>query len=78
MGLRTQPFIDWHLIGQAVAASSAVSVRSGTGGKDAEKPHKLVAKIVPAHRETVGCNSPHWVLLKAHQEGLGASEPLGL
>lgn len=69
---------DLRNAGQAQRASSAAYVKSGTGGIDAEKPQMLVAKIVPAHRTTVGCNSPYWVLLKAHQEGLGAPEPFGL
>lgn len=36
-----------------------------------------MAKIAPLDRTAVGCKRPHWVLLKAHQERLGAPEPLG-
>ena len=38
-------------------ASTAIKVRSGTGGKDPEIPQIEVAKIVPLDRMTVGCNS---------------------
>lgn len=60
-----------------LAASTAREVSSATGGIGLATARKEVAKIAPLDRTAVGCKRPHWVLLKAHQERLGAPEPLG-